>query len=123
VTLFGILMTPAFLHVIRGLARRRGHEPLGVVRPPDDLQLQAASAEDAPDPRDQGPGVAAVGPELLEAMEPMPDRLQDPPGPVAILDGRRMGDDRHQQPERIDRDVPPAAIDLLARVVAVGPLL
>lgn len=102
-------------------ATRQDHGPRRVVRPLDDLQGQAPGSECVADPLDQGPGIAAVGPDLLEAVEAAADRLQDQLGPVAILDGGRVDRDRQEQPQRIDQDAPLAAIDLLALVVTMAP--
>lgn len=55
-------------------------------------------------------------------MESAADRVQDQTGPVAILHVGGVVDHRHQEAERVDQDVPLAAVDLLPRVVAVRPL-
>ena len=102
-------------------ATRQNHEPCRVIGARDDLQGQAPGSERAPNPLDQRPGIAAVGPDLLEAVEPAANRLEHELGPVAILDVGRVDDDRQEQPEGIDQDVPLAAVDLFARVVTMDP--
>ena len=71
-------------------------------------------------PGDELAGVAAVGPGQLHRGEGAAQVPQQRPGGVAVLDAG--GGDQHgqQQPDRVDGDVPLAAVDLLARVVARG---
>lgn len=63
--------------------------------------------------------VTAVGVDALDEGKQAPRPLvEDQRRAVAILDVGRMDGDAQQQAERIDQDVPLAALDLLARVVA-----
>jgi site-specific DNA recombinase len=101
---------------------RQYDESLRVVRSLDDLQLQLTPRPQVADPLDQPAGVAAVGPDQPQPAEPVLDPLQDEPGPVAVLDVGGVDHHDHQQAERIDEDVPLAAADLLAGVVAADPL-
>ena len=47
--------------------------------------------------------------------------VQDTPATITVLDVRRVHYDRQDQAERIDKDMPFAAFDLLAGVVTALP--
>ena len=56
---------------------------------------------------------------LYEWEEPARARVEHEPRAIAILNVGRMDDDVQQEAERIDEDVPLAAGDLLARIIAL----
>ena len=63
--------------------------------------------------------VAGIGEDALDEGKQRPCALVEHQGcTVAILDIGGMNGDAQQEAERIDKDVPFAALDLLARVVA-----
>ena len=84
----------------------------------DDLQDPGASLGD-------GCGqcrslVAGIGEDALDEGEAAARApVEDEPGAIAILHIGRMDDDVQQETERVDEDVPLAARDLLARIVAL----
>ena len=84
----------------------------------DDLQDPAAGLGD-------GCGqcrslVAGIGEDALDEGEAAARApVEDEPRAVAILHIGRMDDDVQQEAERVDEDVPLAARDLLARIVAL----
>lgn len=84
----------------------------------DDLQLPGASLGNSCDsPRSL---IAAIGEDALdEGEEATRAAIEDQPGAIAILDVGRVDDDVQQEAERVDKNVPFAAFDLLARVVAL----
>jgi len=64
--------------------------------------------------------VAGVGEDALdEGEEAARAPIEDEPRAIAILHIGRMDDDVQQEAERVDEDVPLAARDLLARIVAL----
>ena len=93
-------------------------EPGQVVAAFDDFQEPATQLSG---PFDQLAGIAPVGPDQLQPREQADEFVQDQLGPVAVLDIARMYDNRNNQAERIDDNVPFPAVDLLSRVVAVHP--
>jgi hypothetical protein len=84
----------------------------------DDFERPGAGFGDG---RGQGSAlVAGVGEDALdEGEEVSRAAVEDEPGAVAVLDVGRMDDDVQQEAERVDEDVPFAARDLLARIVAL----
>ena len=63
--------------------------------------------------------VAGIGEDALDEGEAAARApIEDESRAVAILHIGRMDDDVQQEAERVDEDVPLAALDLLARVVA-----
>ena len=65
--------------------------------------------------------IAAIGEDALdEGEEATRAAVEDQPGTIAILDVGRVDDDVQQEAERVDKNVPFAAFDLLARIVALG---
>ena len=69
-------------------------------------------------PFDQLARVAAIGPDFFQSRINAAKFLEHELRPVAVLHVRRVYHDGQNQPQRIDNDVPLAAVDLLARVVA-----
>jgi len=64
--------------------------------------------------------VAGVGEDAIdEGEEAARAPIEDEPRAIAILHIGRMDDDAQQEAERVDEDVPLAARDLLARIVAL----
>lgn len=64
--------------------------------------------------------VAGIGEDALdEGEEAARAPVEDEPRAIAILHVGRMDDDVQQEAERVDEDVPLAARDLLARIVAL----
>lgn len=88
--------------------------PIGAL---DDLQLPGAGAGDGR--RHFRPLVAAVGEDALDKRELTTGPAQQLDRAVAILHVGGMDHDVQEQTERIDEDVPLAAGDLLARVIAL----
>ena len=65
--------------------------------------------------------VAGIGEDALDEGEAAARAaIEDEPRAIAILHIGRMDDDVQQEAERVDEDVPLAARDLLARIVAMG---
>ena len=62
--------------------------------------------------------VAAVGEDAFDEGKQPPRPTQQFKGAVAILDVGGKNDDVQQETQCVDEDVPLAALDLLARVVA-----
>ena len=93
-------------------------ESLQVIGSANDLEDPAT---DVGNPSDQLAGIPAIGPDQLDSREKRPYFLQQQLGPVAILDVGRMHHHPEQQPYGIYEDMPLAAVDLLAGVVAVRP--
>src|SRR4029434_6419940 len=64
--------------------------------------------------------VAGIGEDALDKGEEAARApIEDEPRAIAILHISRMDDDVQQEAERVDEDVPLAARDLLARIVAL----
>lgn len=64
--------------------------------------------------------VAGVGEDALdEGEEAARADIEDEPCAVAVLHRGRVNDDVQEEAERVDEDVPLAARDLLARIVAL----
>ncbi len=62
--------------------------------------------------------IAGVGEDALDEGEQAPRAaVEDQARAVAVLDVGRMNDDVQQETERVDKNVPFAALDLLARVI------
>ena len=84
----------------------------------DDLQGPGADLGDGSGQRRSL--VAGVGEDALdEGEEAARAPIEDEPRAIAILHIGRMDDDGQQEAERVDEDVPLAARDLLARIVAL----
>ena len=82
-----------------------------------DLQLPSS---DAPDhERHLFTGIAAISKDAFDEGEQSSRPAQQLEGTVAVLNISRMDDDVQQEAERVDEDVPLAARDLLARIVAL----
>src|SRR5262245_59534138 len=95
---------------------------LRLIRVPYD-QLQDPAAEFF-GPLGDAPVVDPVGQDLLQPGKPPDQLLQDRLGTVAILDVGRMDHGGHDQAERVDHDMPLAAVNLLVRILAMrSPLL
>jgi len=64
--------------------------------------------------------VAGIGEDARdEGEEAARAPVEDEPRAIAVLHGGRVNDDVQQEAERVDEDVPLAARDLLARIVAL----
>ena len=87
------------------------------IGPLHDLQLPGTGAGNGR--RHLWPLIAAVGEDALDEREPAAGPAQQLDRAVAILHVGRMDHDVQEQTERIDEDVPLAARDLLARVIAL----
>jgi hypothetical protein len=94
----------------------------------DDELVQVVALDDFDNPptgagrgvRDAWSLVAGIGEDALdEGKEAARSLIENQPRPVAILHVRRMNGDVQEQAERIDEDVPLAARDLLARIIAL----
>lgn len=83
----------------------------------DDFDLPGADVGD--DLRDAWPLVCGIGEELDDRREAALGVAQQAADAIAILQVGAMDDDVQQQAEGVDDDVPLAAGDLLARVVAL----
>ena len=84
----------------------------------DDLQNPVAHVSC---PLDQFSGVSPIGPNPFQSGE-LPNQVgQHQLGPVAVLDIGRMHHDHQKQAQRVYNDVPLAAFDLLAGIVAACP--
>ena len=105
---------------VRSTTHRRGRtlEAFGAVRSLDDLHCELADfLQGASQFRS---GVAAVGKDMAQP-RPAPEYgLQDDRRAVAILNVGGVNDDADQQAQRVDDDVPLAALDLLACVEATN---
>ena len=87
------------------------------VRPLDDLDEPRTGARQAVG--EARALVAAVGEDAFDEGEEAPRaRVEHERGAVAILDVCRMHDDVQEEAEGVDKNVPLAARDLLARIVA-----
>lgn len=65
--------------------------------------------------------IASVGEDTLdEGKEASGSLIEDPSRTVAILDVGGMNDNGQEEAERVDENMPFAARDLLARIIALG---
>ena len=94
-------------------------EGVQVTGPLDDLEFQPG-LERGPGPGDEFAGVAAVSPGQLDRGEGAAQVPQQRFGSVAVLDARGGDQHRQQQSDGVHGDVPLAAVDLLARVIAAA---
>ena len=94
----------------------------------DDELVQFVALDDFDDPAagagrgvcDAWPLIAGIGEDALdEGKETARALVENQPRPVAILHVGGMDDDVQEKAERIDKDVPLAARDLLARIKAL----
>lgn len=83
----------------------------------DDFDLPGGDVGD--DLSDARPLVAGIGEQLDDRREPAFGVAQQTADAIAILPVGAMDDDVQQQAEGVDDDVPLAAGDLLARVIAL----
>ena len=94
-------------------------ESFDVVAAFDDLHFQPVPNPQIAHPNKQLPGIATVGPNQPQAREGVSKHRQNQARSVAVLDIGRMDDGNKHQPENIYQQMAFAAIDLLARIVAV----
>jgi hypothetical protein len=94
----------------------------------DDELMQAVALDDFDNPMTGAGGgvrhawslISGIGEDALdEGKEAARALIEDQPRPIAILHVRGVNDDVQEKAERIDEDVPLAARDLLARIVAL----
>ena len=90
------------------------------------MQLVTLDDLDRPGPglgegcRQLRPLIVGVGEDAIEKGEQATRvAVEDQPRAVAVLYVGRMNDDIQQEAERVDKNVPLAALDLLARIVAL----
>jgi hypothetical protein len=93
-------------------------DPVGAL---DHLQADFAPGPSLPDPGDERPRLRLIGPDHAQARTAVPQGVQQGHGPVAVWHAGGRDHDREEQPERVDEEVPCAAVDLCGRVVAVAP--
>ena len=83
----------------------------------DDLDLPGCGASDRR--RQLRSLIAGIGEDAFDEGEQAARAvIEDQPGAVAILDIGGVDDDVQEEAERVDENVPLAALDLLARVIA-----
>lgn len=75
------------------------------------------------DPAEQFPRVSAVGPDEPQSQEGVSNPRENKPCPVAILNAGWMDDGDEHKPDGIYEQMALAAVDLLARVIAMRPPL
>jgi hypothetical protein len=102
---------------------RQKLESAHVVAPLDDLHPKTAAGPQTFDPGNELSGVAAICPDEPQSHHGLFEERENEFGSIAILNVRRVNNDRDQQPKRIDEQVPLATIDLFARIVSVRPPL
>lgn len=97
---------------------RQDFEAFGAVRPLDDLHRKLADLlQGAPQFR---PCIATIGKDMAQPRPALEYGFQDGRRAVAVLDVGGVNDDADQQAQRVDDDVPLAALDLLAGVEATN---
>jgi hypothetical protein len=96
-------------------------KPLGALGPFDNLQAYGVMQPQRPDPCDQLARIRLIGPDHPQTRELVPENCQQGLGPVTILHTRRGDDDGQDQPERVDEEMPLAALDLFVRIKAADP--
>jgi len=79
------------------------------------------AAAPAADPMQEPPGIAGIGKDHLQATQASAQVLEQQPGAIAVLEVGRMHHQRHDQPERVDEQMPLAPVDLLGGVEAAIP--
>src|SRR5258708_39521173 len=89
----------------------------------DDFQVEFSPGPQRLDPTEQLSGITAIGPDDLQPTEVKPHLAQKLPRPVAVLDGGGSHAHPQQQSQRVDQQMPLAALDLLARIVTADPAL
>jgi len=83
----------------------------------DDLDLPSPGLRDVGG--QAGAAVVGIGEDALDVWEAASGApVEDQARAIAILHVSRMHDDVQEKAERVDEDVPLAALDLLARVIA-----
>lgn len=89
----------------------------------DDLEAGATARAELTHPRDQGAGIAAVGPDAAQPTETVPQGGEQQAGAVAVLDVRRMHADQKNQSQGIDQNMSLSSCHLLASIVATNSSL
>src|SRR6185369_9991085 len=92
-------------------------ETLGIIRSFHNLQNPGSEFFR---PIHQLPRVSTVSPDLLQTRKTGTQLLQNQLGSIPVLNIRRMNNKIHNQPQRVDDEVPLAAFDFLPRVVPSG---
>src|SRR5215510_13609669 len=97
------------------------HKPLDSVGTLGNLQANGSVRPQPLDPFYQRPGISPVRPDVPPARIPMPETLQELFRPIAVL--HTGGGDHHgaDQPEGITEEMPLAAFDLCAGILATEP--
>lgn len=92
------------------------------VRALDDLHVDRPEGSTQPaDPGDELSRVSSVRPDLAQPEESVRERGQKELRAIAVLNVSRMNDDRQEEPQRVDEDVPLPTTDFLARIVTARP--
>jgi hypothetical protein len=86
-----------------------------------DLQAELVAGPKLPGPLGDPAVVDRFVHDRSQTGEAVLQRPQHELRPVAVLDADGVNDDREDQAQAVDEDVPFAAVDLLARVVAARP--
>jgi len=102
-------------------AARQDNKPFHIVTSLDNLQTDLSLCAKITNPVYQSTGVAAVGPNQSESREGIPHDIENKLRAIPVLNAGGVYDDRKNQTQDIDKEMPFAAVHLLARVVAAGP--
>ena len=94
---------------------------LGGIGALGDFQPDLAPRAQRPDPLDQRPSISAIGPDEAQPGKLMPEAFQHLRGPSAVLHTGGRDDHGQNQSERVDENMPFAAFDLCAGIVATEP--
>ena len=68
-------------------------------------------------------GIAAIGEDMAQPWEAIPDGFEHIDGPIPVLDIGGMDEDEDEVAAGIGQDVALATLDLLARIIAANPPL
>lgn len=93
-------------------------EPRAVIRSFHNREREVVVAAH---PMDEFPGVATVGPDDAQPLEPMLGLPEHQFGAIAILDISSVDHDRQEQSEGIDEDVTLSSLHLFPSIKATNP--